>query len=118
MTPLIDRIAAVEARALRAYAKAGLPVRPGHYRKGPRARSWTFLGAEITPAERWDLALERPEGKGWRFGTLATLGRYHPTAAVATASRHLIACADLRNRLASGAVGGAEAEALIAALKG
>lgn len=113
----LDRIAAIEARALKAYAKAGLPVRPGHYRKGPRARAWTFLGAEVTPAERWAFALERPAGKGWRFGDLASLGRDHPTAPVAAASRRLIACADLRSRLIAGTVGSAEADALIAALE-
>ena len=115
---LLDRIAAVEAGALAVYEGAGLPVRPGHYRKGPRARKWTFLDESLSPGQRWEIALERPVGSGFRFRTLAFLGQDHRDPLVMAASRRLIVCADLRTRLTAGTVGDAEADALIASLEG
>jgi len=99
---LADRLAAIEAAALAAYAAHGLPTAPGHYRKGPRAKVWTFLGADIEPEARWAMVLERPPEKGWRHGALEAIGGHHRTPAVQAASRTLTACRALRGQLATG----------------
>ena len=65
----------------------GLPTQPGHYRKGPRARGWTFLGTDIEPEARWAMVLERPPEKGWRHGALEAIGGHDRSPAVQAASR-------------------------------
>lgn len=96
---LADRLAAIEAAALATYAAHGLPTKPGHYRKGPRATKWTFLGADIEPEVRWSMVLERPPEKGWRHGALEAIGGHDHRPAVQAASRVLIACRALRDQL-------------------
>lgn len=102
VSSLADRLTAIEAAALATYAAHGLPTAPGHYRKGPRARGWTFLGAEIEPEARWAMVLEKPPEKGWRHGTLEALGARERSPAVQAASRALTACRALRDQLATG----------------
>ncbi len=99
---LADRLGAIEAAALAAYAAHGLPTTPGHYRKGPRAKGWTFLGADIEPEARWAMVLEHPPETGWRHGALEALGARDRSPAVQAASRALIACRALRHQLATG----------------
>ncbi len=99
---LADRLTAIEAAALATYAAHGLPTAPGHYRKGPRARGWTFLGADIDPEARWAMVLERPPEKGWRHGALEAIGARDRDPAVQAASRALTACRALRSQLATG----------------
>lgn len=99
---LADRLTAIEAAALATYAAHGLPTAPGHYRKGPRARGWTFLGADIAPEARWAMVLERPPEKGWRHGALEAIGARDRNPAVQAASRALTACRALRGQLATG----------------
>ena len=99
---LSDRLAAIEAAALVTYAAHGLPTVPGHYRKGPRAKAWTFLGADIEPEARWAMVLERPPESGWRHGALEALGARDRSPAVQAASRALSACRALRDQLATG----------------
>lgn len=99
---LASRLDAIEAAALAAYAAHGLPTTPGHYRKGPRAKSWTFLGADIEPDARWAMVLERPPEKGWRHGALEAIGARDRSPAVQAASRALTACRALRDQLATG----------------
>lgn len=99
---LADRLTAFEAAALATYAAHGLPTAPGHYRKGPRARGWTFLGADIAPEARWAMVLERPPEKGWRHGALEAIGARDRDPAVQAASRALTACRALRDQLATG----------------
>lgn len=99
---LADRLTAIEAAALATYAAHGLPTAPGHYRKGPRARGWTFLGADIAPEARWAMVLERPPEKGWRHGALEAIGARDRDPAVQAASRALTACRALRDQLATG----------------
>lgn len=99
---LADRLTAIEAAALATYAAHGLPTAPGHYRKGPRARGWTFLGADIAPEARWAMVLERPPEKGWRHGALEAIGARDRNPAVQAASRALTACRALRDQLATG----------------
>lgn len=93
----------IERTALEVYGRHGLPTAPGHYRRGQRARSWSFLGEHLTPEARWALLMERPPEKGWRYGTLADIGRSGPPE-VRAASALLAGCARLRN--GAGAAGG------------
>lgn len=106
------RLAAAEAAALAVYARHGLPVRPGHYRRGPRAARWTWLGESLDPGDRWARVLERPAGRGWRFGTLEAVGADDPRPEVAAAARRLADCRLIRQAVADGAAQAA-AEALI-----
>jgi threonine dehydrogenase-like Zn-dependent dehydrogenase len=54
---VLARLSEREAGALRIYAAHDLPTRPGHYRRGPRAGRWTWLGADLSPeAARTNLA--------------------------------------------------------------
>lgn len=99
---LSDRLAAIEAAALATYAAHGLPTAPGHYRKGPRAKAWTFLGADIDPEARWAMVLERPPERGWRHGTLDAIGARDRRPTVQAASRTLTACRALRHQMATG----------------
>lgn len=110
---LADRLAAIEARALKVYARHGLPTRPGHYRRGPRAAKWSWLAEDLDPADRWALVLEKQAGSGWRFGTLETLGAGDPRLAVAAAARDLTDCRLVRE----GLEGLAGPEAIEAALR-
>jgi hypothetical protein len=89
----------IERTALDVYAGHGLPTRPGHYRRGRRARSWTFLGDDLTPEARWAAMLERPPEDGWRYRALADLGRGGPPE-LHVASTLLARCTLLRSRLA------------------
>ncbi|WP_269515435.1 hypothetical protein [Brevundimonas subvibrioides] len=93
----------IERTALEIYARHGLPTAPGHYRQGSGARSWSFLGEHLTPEARWTLMMERPPEKGWRYGTLADIGRSGPPE-VRAASALLAECVRLRN--GAGAAGG------------
>lgn len=99
---LTDRLNAIEAAALATYAAHGLPTTPGHYRKGPRAKGWTFLGTDIEPEARWEMVLEHPPETGWRHGALEALGSRDRNPAVQGASRALTACRALRDQLSSG----------------
>ncbi|MES2835656.1 MAG: hypothetical protein V4707_13215 [Pseudomonadota bacterium] len=99
---LADRLSGIEAAALATYAAHGLPTAPGHYRKGPRARGWTFLGADIEPEARWAMVLERPPETGWRHGALEAIGGHDRNPAVQAASRALTACRALRDQLSTG----------------
>jgi hypothetical protein len=99
---VLKRLAAIEAAALAAYAKHGLPTRPGHYRKGPRAKSWTWLGADLSPEERWAEVLARPPERGWRHAALADVGAMDGRPGPRRASEQLKTVARLRDRLTSG----------------
>ncbi|MBX9576490.1 MAG: hypothetical protein K2X07_12730 [Caulobacteraceae bacterium] len=99
---VLERLAAIEAVALAAYAKHGLPTRPGHYRKGPRARSWTWLGADLSPEDRWAEVLARPPERGWRHAALADVGAMDGRPGPRRASEQLKSVARLRDRLTSG----------------
>lgn len=99
---LSDRLTAIETAALAAYAAHGLPTAPGHYRKGPRAKVWTFLGVDIPPEARWAMVLEKPPETGWRHGALEAIGGHDRSPAVQAASRALTACRALRDQLSTG----------------
>lgn len=102
LAAVLDRLEAIEAGALADYAAHGLPTRRGHYRKGPRAKSWTWLAADLSPEARWAEVLARPPEKGWRHAALADLGAIDGRGAARLASDRLKAVARLRARLASG----------------
>lgn len=99
---VLDRLAAIEAGALAVYARHGLPTRPGHYRKGPRAKSWTWLAADLSPGDRWAEVLARPPERGWRHAALADLGALDGRPGPRRASERLKAVARLRDRLTAG----------------
>lgn len=86
----------IEAGALALYAAAGLPTRPGHYRRGPRASTWVFLAAHLTPTERFELTLKHPPEKGWRFARLQDLGARSDREDLRAASRLLGDVAEIR----------------------
>lgn len=110
---LADRLTAIEAAALATYAAHGLPTAPGHYRKGPRAKAWTFLAADIDPEARWAMVLERPPEKGWRHGALEAIGGHERDPAVRAASRALLACRALRDQTSTGEAVSADAVAAL-----
>lgn len=109
---LLDQI---EALALDVYRDHGLPARRGHYRRGPRARTWTFLGERLSPEARWAMVLERPPERGWRHGALEDLGLESGDADTAAAARLLGACARLRD--GGAAAGLSRSDALAAAIQ-
>ncbi|HEV2083424.1 MAG TPA: hypothetical protein VGR32_13360 [Brevundimonas sp.] len=102
LSAVLVRLAAIEAEALSAYARHGLPTRPGHYRKGPRAKAWSLLAADLSPEARWAEVLARPPEKGWRHATLADLGAMDGRPGPRRASATLKTLARLRARLSSG----------------
>lgn len=103
--PGVDTLEEIEAAALAVYADRGLPVRRGHYRRGPRAQKWEYLGDSLDAARRWDMVLERPAGSGWRFAALEDLGRYAGTPDLVAASALLTTCQRLRDSLTGSASG-------------
>ncbi len=76
----------MESAAHEVYALHGLPTRPGHYERPPRARRWRFIAEELTPEERFQRALAQPPQAGWRFGRLEDLGARSNKADLAAAS--------------------------------
>lgn len=95
---LAPLLAQIEAEALAVYRDHGLPVRPGHYRRGPRSGRWTHLGDRLDAEARWALALDKPPERGWRYARLDELGRIDGRAGPAEAARLLAGCAALKNR--------------------
>ncbi len=94
------RLAALRASALAVYRAHDLPVKPGFYRRGPRARRWSRLAGELDVAARWDLIRAHPPDGGWRYLDRDRLGEAHETAEVREASRVLVACTRLETALA------------------
>ncbi|WP_395944138.1 hypothetical protein [Brevundimonas sp.] len=86
----------IEAGALEVYAAAGLPTQPGHYRKDPNAADWTFIGASVSPEDRFALVLAHTSDAGWRFARLQDLGARSGRPDLVAASRLLNEIADLR----------------------
>ena len=86
----------MEAAAHEVYALHGLPTRPGHYERAPRARRWRFIAEELTPEERFQRALDQPRQAGWRFARLEDLGARSNKPDLAAASDLLRLAARLR----------------------
>ena len=86
----------MEAAATEVYALHGLPTRPGHYERGPRARRWRFIAEHLTPQERFERALAHPREAGWRFARLENLGERSNRPDLAAASALLTLAARLR----------------------
>ncbi len=106
--PNIGTLGEIEAAALSVYADHGLPIQRGHYRRGPRARRWEYLGDNLDAARRWDMVLERPSESGWRFAILEDLGRYAVKPELVAASALLATCRRLRDRRAGKVPGDAD----------
>lgn len=91
----------VEALALRIYGAHGLPTQAGHYRRGPDAESWVYLGEHVDPDLRWAMVLAMPPEAGWRYATLEDIGRFRNAPADLHAASNLLAtCRHLKARLA------------------
>jgi len=93
------RLAALRASALAVYRAHDLPVKPGFYRRGPRAKRWTRLADDLDAAARWDLIRAHPADSGWRYLERDRLGEAHDVPAVREASRVLQACTQLETAL-------------------
>lgn len=94
--PLEIALVEIETGALEVYARAGLPTKPGHYRKAPGTEAWTFIAATLSPEARFALTLDHPSEMGWRFARLQDLGARSGRADLRAASRLLNEIADLR----------------------
>jgi hypothetical protein len=100
-TATLPVMAEVEALALRIYGAHGLPTVPGHYRRGPDADAWVFLGEQVDPDLRWAMVLDLPPEAGWRYATLEDIGRFRGAPADLRAASNLLAtCRHLKARLA------------------
>ncbi|MBX9616326.1 MAG: hypothetical protein K2X25_12080 [Caulobacteraceae bacterium] len=100
-TATLPVMAEVEALALRIYGAHDLPTRPGHYRRGPDAGTWVYLGEQVDPDLRWAMVLEMPPEAGWRYATLEDIGRFPGAPADLRAASELLAtCRHLKSRLA------------------
>lgn len=99
---VLARLSVLEAGALAVYAAHDLPTGAGHYRRGPRAQRWTWLGADLSPEARWAEILARPPEKGWRHAALADLGARDGRPGPLAASATLNAVGRLRARLIAG----------------
>lgn len=93
-----------EQSALAIYEIHGLPIFLGHYAEESNG-SWTFLGARLSPSERWDqVHFSTTEGRR-RFSALENIGAITPGGTdLAQASELLVACAGLRGFLREGPV--------------
>lgn len=68
-------LASAQAEALDAYRRAGLPDTPGVLGLNPDALTWDLLGAEVSPAAKWNYVLDHPPEAGWRYASLSQIGR-------------------------------------------
>lgn len=98
--PILPAIAEIEDTALQVYAAHGLPVRHGHYQRGPGALEWTWLAEDLPADIRFAMILERPPEHGWRYATLEDLGRYPGASGELRAAAGLLGdCRHLKDRL-------------------
>ena len=97
--PAAARLAALRASALAVYRAHGLPVKPGFYRKGPRAKRWNRLDDDLDAAARWALIRAHAPDSGWRYLDRDRLGEAHEAAEVREAARVLVACTRLETAL-------------------
>ena len=95
---LVDEI---RCTALAVYEDQGLPVRAGHYTRGPRASRWKFVAETLTPEERWRLVLNKPSGARWRYSVLEDLGLEMPSTPAFTAAQVLSRCRRLSDGVAT-----------------
>ncbi len=99
-TATLPIMAEVEALALQIYGVHGLPTQPGHYRRGPNADAWLFLGEHVEADLRWAMVLEMPPEAGWRYATLEDIGRFKGAPSDLRAASNLLAtCRHLKSRL-------------------
>lgn len=98
---ILPIMAKVEKLALQVYGDHKLPTEPGHYRRGPDANGWVYLGEYVDAEVRWAMVLQHPPEEGWRYATLEDIGRFPgaPTELLAAANL-LSTCRHLKSRLA------------------
>lgn len=68
-------LAEIERGAIKAFARHGLPTQPGLYRQEEPGGGWSPMDKPQTAEERWDMILSRPPEAGFRYLSLAEIGR-------------------------------------------
>ncbi len=96
---VLGLLRAIETAAAEVYGRHGLPQSPGHYRRPADSNAWEPLGDALSPAEKWALINDAPEGARWRYAAHEALGANSDFPAVRQASALLAACHGLRQRL-------------------
>lgn len=97
---VLGLLRAIETAAAEVYGRHGLPQSPGHYRRPADSDAWEPLSDALSPAEKWALINDAPEGARWRYAAHEALGVHSDFPAVRQASALLAACHGLRQRLA------------------
>lgn len=97
---LLSLLQRIETAAGHVYGRNGLPQLPGHYRRPTGGGAWERLGEGLSPAEKWALIAQSPEGEPWRYAAFEALGARSDIPEVRQASALLAACQGLRQRLA------------------
>lgn len=98
LQPVSQGLGQAAETALEVYRAHGLPIRPGHYISS-EAGEWAFVAASLTPIERWEIAVNKPEGQGWRFARLEGIGTHHSHEDVRRAAALLGDCRSLQRKL-------------------
>lgn len=68
-------LAEIEQGALDVFARHGLPARQGLYRREATGTDWLLMESPSSPEARWREILERPPEAGYRYHSLADVGR-------------------------------------------
>ncbi|WP_409019877.1 hypothetical protein [Brevundimonas vesicularis] len=100
---LAGLLAAIEALTVHLYAAHGLPHVPGHYRRADDEGEWELVSQTLTPAEKFDLVLQKPGQARWRYAAFDSLGARHEVPEVRKASALMAACRGIRHRIETGA---------------
>jgi len=105
----------IERGAVDAFARTGLPTEPGLYSKGSEDGVWEKLADDLPADVRWQHILDRPPEAGFRYLSLADVGRTQCPASpeIQAAAATLDRASDLRRLLREGAAEGEEDPALM-----
>jgi hypothetical protein len=108
-------LAEIERGAIEVFGRAGLPTLTGLYRRGVADGDWERLADDLPADARWREILDRPPEAGFRYLSLADVGRtQHPGSPdIQSAAATLDRAEDLRRLLRQGAADGEEDPALM-----
>lgn len=92
---------AIERGAIEVFERHGLPSRPGLYRSETASGEWRLMEEAVSAEARWLKILEHPPEAGFKYLSLADVGRTSAPAIaeVQTAAATLDRCYDLRHLL-------------------
>lgn len=65
----------IERGAIEVFARHGLPTQPGLYRQEEPGGPWSLMDKPHSTEERWEMILSRPPEAGFRYLSLAEIGR-------------------------------------------